>query len=54
MVNNGRAGYRRVNTGIEDFSRIEIVNGVQAGEKVILPQGQFIADGAQVNIIEEL
>ncbi len=47
-VRDGKVLYVPVSTGIEDFSHVEIISGLAAGDTVILFQGKALAEGSMV------
>lgn len=48
VLENGKAGARKVETGIEAANRIEIVKGIQPGERVIVAGNDKLKDGIEV------
>jgi len=52
VVRDGRVHFAPVRTGIEDMSNTEIVEGVQPGDRVILPEGKSFTEGEHVRIID--
>ena len=48
VVEAGRVRSRRVTTGIEDGDRVEVLNGLFAGDLVIVKAGSFLHDGDAV------
>lgn len=48
VIEKGKAHYVQVETGIEDFSHVEILQGVNIGQTVILANGQDIENGQKV------
>lgn len=50
VVNDGKAALRRVRTGIEAGGQIQVVEGVQAGEQVIVAGHETLKDGAPVRL----
>jgi RND family efflux transporter MFP subunit len=48
VIDEGRAKYVQVETGIEDFSHVEILQGVNIGQSVVLANGQNIDNGQKV------
>lgn len=52
VVENGKAVMRVVETGIEQGNRIQIVNGVKPGEKVVIAGNEKLKDGAEVKIAD--
>ena len=53
VVRDGKVVYVPVTTGIEDFTHVEIVTGLAAGDSVILPQGKPPAEGSMVKVRQE-
>lgn len=47
-IEDGRAQYVPVETGIEDFSHVEILQGVNIGQTVVLANGQDIDNGQRI------
>lgn len=50
VVRGGKVKYLPVTTGIEDFTHVEIVAGIAAGESVIIPQGKALTEGSVVKV----
>jgi len=50
VANEGKAAQRKVQTGIEDGGRIQIVSGVDEGEKVIISGQEKLKDGAEIRL----
>jgi len=50
IVREGKVKYRQVTTGIEDFTHVEIVDGITADESVIISHGRAPAEGSVVKI----
>jgi len=50
VVEDGKAVRRRVQTGIEDGNRIQIVAGVRPGDQVIVAGNENLRDGAAVSL----
>jgi multidrug efflux pump subunit AcrA (membrane-fusion protein) len=50
VVNDGKAALRRVKTGLEASGRLQIVEGIQAGEQVIVAGHEMLKDGAPVRL----
>ncbi len=53
VVRDGKVVYVPVSTGIEDFTHVEIVSGLAAGDSVILFQGKALAEGTLVRASTE-
>ena len=51
VVENGRAKMRTVKTGIESRGRIEIVEGLSAGDQVIIVGQNVVKDGEKVSVV---
>ncbi len=51
VVDNGRAARRVVHTGVISEGRVEIVDGVQVGEVVVITGNNNLRDGASVRIV---
>jgi len=50
VVENGKAVRRLVETGLEEGNRVQIITGVQPGDKVIVAGGGQLQDGAAVSV----
>jgi RND family efflux transporter MFP subunit len=50
VLEGDRARLVEVTTGIEDFSHVEIVQGLSVGDSIILANGKRIKDGERVSI----
>jgi len=50
VVNGGKAIMRKVTIGLEEEGRVQIVDGVQAGEKVVTVGNLNLKDGAPVQV----
>lgn len=50
VVVDGKAIQRKVQTGIEEAGRIQILSGLNAGEKVILSGQEKLKDGAEIRL----
>lgn len=50
VIRDGRVHFARVRTGIEDMSSTEIVEGVQPGDRIILPESKSFTEGERVRI----
>ncbi|RJQ65798.1 MAG: efflux RND transporter periplasmic adaptor subunit [Desulfobacteraceae bacterium] len=50
VMEDGKAFARHVETGIEEGNRIQIVSGVQPGDKVIVAGNEKLKDGAAVSL----
>jgi len=48
VVRNGRVRLIPVVLGVQDFTHIEIVEGLRSGEQVILPEGRVLSEGDRV------
>lgn len=53
LVKDGIASQREVKTGIRDGDKLEIVEGVAAGDLIVAKAGAFVRDGDRVNPITE-
>ncbi len=53
VIEEQRALQRQVQTGVRINGRIEIVDGVQAGETIAVAGAHFLSDGARVSISDE-
>jgi len=51
IVAGGVAQSRAVTTGLEDATRIEIVDGVSAGESVVVEGGSLLSEGARARVV---
>lgn len=47
-IDEGRAKYVQVETGIEDFSHVEILQGVNIGQTIVMTNGQDIGNGQKI------
>jgi HlyD family secretion protein len=52
VVKDGRAAKRKVKTGVRDPLRVEILEGLAAGEAVVVEGGDGLEPGARVNATE--
>jgi len=52
VVNDGKATMRKVTIGLEQGGRVQITEGVQAGEKVVISGNLNLKDGAKVQLGE--
>lgn len=52
LVIEGRVAYRAVRTGIEDFSHIEVLEGLMGDDRVIAFEGKPLEAGAVVTVQE--
>jgi RND family efflux transporter MFP subunit len=50
VVEEGRAVARPVQTGIEEDNRVQLVSGVQPGDKVIVAGNEKLKDGVEVSL----
>jgi RND family efflux transporter MFP subunit len=50
-VEDGRAHFVPVTTGMEDLTHVEIAEGVRAGQSVILPRGINLREGDKVMVV---
>ena len=50
IVHEGKVKYRQVKTGIEDFTHVEIVDGITVDESIIISHGKAPAEGSIVKI----
>jgi membrane fusion protein (multidrug efflux system) len=53
VIEDGKAVLRSIVTGIEDGVNIEIVSGVEAGEKVAVAGGELLKPGMSVRVVQE-
>ena len=51
VLRDGQVILRQVETGIEDFSMVEVKQGLTEGEQVILSKGQFLQNGDKVHSV---
>jgi len=49
-VRDGKIHYRPVETGIEDFTHVEIRSGLRPGDRVVLAPGRTLKEGQAVRI----
>jgi RND family efflux transporter MFP subunit len=54
VVNNGTSNRRQIETGITRSDRVEILSGIQTGEKVVVSGQHFLEDGEKVQIAKTL
>ncbi len=54
VINNNTSSKRKVETGIVESDRVEILSGVEVGEKVVISGQHFLKDGEQVQIVKTL
>jgi len=52
VVVDGKAVQRKVKTGIEDGKRIQILDGLEPGEKVVVSGQEKLKDGVEVRVAE--
>lgn len=52
VVRDSRVHFVPVRTGIEDMNNTEIVEGIQPGDQVILPESKSFTEGEHIRIIE--
>lgn len=48
VVENGRAWFRRIETGISDKYHVEVINGLKAGDVIIRDASQSVSEGQRV------
>src|SRR5690606_5728710 len=48
---DGTARARRVTTGLEDRERVEILDGLQPGERVVVEGAALLSEGARVRVV---
>jgi membrane fusion protein, multidrug efflux system len=51
VVRNGEAARRTVRTGLTSLGRVEVVDGVEEGETVVMAGHNMLRDGMQVRIV---
>ena len=51
VLSDGQVMLKQVETGIEDFSMVEIKQGLNEGELVILSKGQYLQNGDKVHSV---
>lgn len=51
VIENGRAHFVPVTTGMEDLTHVEIAQGIRPGQEVILPKGGSLREGDKVSLI---
>jgi membrane fusion protein, multidrug efflux system len=49
---DGGATRRRVQVGLQSLDRVEIVSGVERGERVVVDGGALLSEGARVRVVE--
>ncbi|MGI5901493.1 MAG: efflux RND transporter periplasmic adaptor subunit [Desulfitobacteriia bacterium] len=52
VVENNKAREREVTLGLENGRQIEILEGLQAGDVIVIKGMNFVSDGAEIKIIE--
>lgn len=52
VVENGVVSARRVTVGIRGLETVEITEGLEPGDRVVMPAPEDLADGAEVRIVE--
>lgn len=52
VVRDERVHFSPVRTGIEDMSNIEIVEGIQPGDRIILPESKSFTEGERIRLID--
>jgi len=50
VVADGKAAMRKVKTGIEQAGRVQVVAGLESGEKVVVTGHERLKDGAEVRV----
>lgn len=50
VAKNQRIAFKEIHTGLEDDTHIEIIDGLAAGERVILPDGKQLQAGQAVDL----
>jgi membrane fusion protein (multidrug efflux system) len=50
IVADGKAAQRKVQTGIEESGRVQILSGLEPGEKVIVAGQEKLKDGAEIRL----
>ncbi len=53
LVEDGKVHFQRVRLGVDDGSRVEVLDGLRGGEIVALNLGPEVADGSPVRIQQE-
>jgi membrane fusion protein, multidrug efflux system len=53
VTDDGRAARREVQTGIRGTEVIEIVGGLEPGERVVVEGGALLSEGAVVRVVNE-
>jgi hypothetical protein len=51
VVQTGKVAFFTVKTGLEDFTKIEIVDGLAEGAQVIITQGETYIEGELVEVV---
>ena len=54
LVEDGRVHFQRVKLGMDDGTRVEVLDGLRGGELVALDLGQDVADGSPVRVKEDV
>lgn len=52
IVANGKATMRKVTTGIEQAGRVQVLSGLEAGEKVVISGHEKLKDGMEIRVAE--
>ena len=50
VENDGRVSRRPVRTGLESAERLQIVDGLRSGERVVLSSSETLRDGMEVRV----
>lgn len=53
VVEGDKAVQRKLRLGIEERSRVQVLDGIQPGEKVVVAGAEKLKDGAAVRLLEE-
>ena len=52
VVNEGKASMRKVTIGLEQGQRVQVTDGVRAGEMVVIAGNLNLKDGAKVQLVK--
>ncbi len=52
VVEDGRVHLVQVTTGIEDFSHVEILQGITVGQQVVIANGMGLQNGQRVHLVQ--
>jgi multidrug efflux pump subunit AcrA (membrane-fusion protein) len=52
VVVDGRVVQRKIKTGVEQAGQVQVLEGVQPGEKVVVAGHENLRDGVEVRVVE--